>query len=47
MAAAESGPLGILAGSGALPGRLIEACAKARRPAFVLAFVGAADPSAV
>ncbi|MDE2512477.1 MAG: UDP-2,3-diacylglucosamine diphosphatase LpxI, partial [Alphaproteobacteria bacterium] len=47
MAAAESGPLGILAGSGALPGRLIEACAKARRPVFVLAFIGAADPAIV
>jgi len=44
MAAAEPGPLGILAGSGALPGRLIEACAKAGRPVFVLAFIGAADP---
>lgn len=47
MAAAEIGPLGILAGSGALPGRLIEACAKAGRPVFVLAFEGAADPAVV
>jgi lipid-A-disaccharide synthase len=47
MAAAERGPLGILAGSGALPGRLIEACAKNGRPVFVLAFTGAADPAAV
>lgn len=47
MAAAETGPLGILAGSGALPGRLIEACAKAGRPVFVLAFTGAADPAVV
>jgi len=47
MAAAELGPLGILAGSGALPGRLIEACAKARRPVFVLAMTGAADPATV
>ncbi|MDE1930615.1 MAG: lipid-A-disaccharide synthase [Alphaproteobacteria bacterium] len=47
MAAAETGPLGILAGSGALPGRLIEACAKAGRPVFVLAFEGAADPAVV
>src|SRR5215469_12853226 len=47
MAAAETGPLGILAGSGALPGRLIEACAKAGRPVFVLAFTGAADPAIV
>ncbi len=45
--AAEPGPLGILAGSGALPGRLIEACAKAGRPVFVLAFAGAADPAVV
>ncbi|MDE2229346.1 MAG: lipid-A-disaccharide synthase [Alphaproteobacteria bacterium] len=47
MAAAEPGALGILAGSGALPGRLIEACAKAGRPVFVLAFTGAADPAVV
>jgi len=47
MAAVETGPLGILAGSGALPGRLIEACAKAGRPVFVLALTGAADPSVV
>ena len=47
MAAAERGPLGILAGSGALPGRLIEACAKIGRPVFVLAFTGAADPAVV
>src|SRR5487761_1646314 len=40
-------PLGILAGSGALPGRLIEACAEAGRPVFVLAFTGAADPAVV
>ncbi|MGH6976377.1 MAG: LpxI family protein, partial [Stellaceae bacterium] len=47
MAAPEPGPLGILAGSGALPGRLIAACAKAGRPVFVLAFAGAADPAIV
>jgi len=47
MAAVERGPLGILAGSGALPGRLIEACAKTGRPVFVLAFTGAADPAVV
>jgi lipid-A-disaccharide synthase len=47
MAAAERDSLGILAGSGALPGRLIEACAKAGRPVFVLAFTGAADPAVV
>ena len=47
MAAAETGPLGILAGSGALPGCLIEACAKAGRPVFVLAIEGAADSATV
>jgi UDP-2,3-diacylglucosamine hydrolase len=37
--------LGILAGSGELPLRLIEACRAADRPVFVLAFEGAADPA--
>lgn len=37
--------LGILAGSGELPLRLIEACRATGRPAFVLAFEGAADPA--
>ena len=35
--------LGILAGSGELPLRLIDACRAAGRPFFVLAFEGAAD----
>lgn len=37
--------LGILAGSGDLPLRLIEACRATDRPVFVLAFEGAADPA--
>ena len=41
------GTLGILAGSGALPGRLIESCRAARRPVFVLAFEGEADPATI
>ena len=36
--------LGILAGSGELPLRLIDACGAADRPVFVLALEGAADP---
>lgn len=39
--------LGILAGSGELPQRLIEACRTTGRPVFVLAFQGAADPAAL
>jgi UDP-2,3-diacylglucosamine hydrolase len=39
--------LGILAGSGELPLRIIEACRAADRPVFVLAFEGAAAPSLV
>jgi DUF1009 family protein len=41
------GRLGILAGSGELPARLIEACRKEGRPFFVLAFEGEADPAIV
>ncbi len=37
--------LGILAGAGELPLRLIEACRAAERGVFVLAFEGAADPA--
>jgi DUF1009 family protein len=37
--------LGIVAGAGALPLRLVEACRAAQRPVFVLAFEGAADPA--
>ena len=36
--------LGILAGAGELPLRIIEACRAASRPIFVLAFEGSADP---
>jgi DUF1009 family protein len=36
--------LGILAGSGELPLRVIDACRAAGRPVFVLGFAGAADP---
>ena len=39
--------LGILAGAGELPLKLIEACRAQSRPVFVLAFEGAADPAAV
>ena len=37
--------LGILAGAGELPLRVIEACRAAGRPYFVLAFEGSADPA--
>jgi DUF1009 family protein len=37
--------LGILAGSGELPSRLVEACRAAGRPFFILAFEGEADPA--
>jgi len=37
--------LGILAGSGDLPVRLIDACRSVQRPFFVLAFEGEADPA--
>ncbi len=39
--------LGILAGAGELPLRVIEACRAAERPFFVLAFEGSADPALV
>lgn len=39
--------LGILAGSGSLPRRLIEACRADGRPFFVVAFEGETDPQAV
>lgn len=41
------GKLGILAGSGDLPARLIEACRREDRPFFVLAFEGETDPATV
>ncbi len=40
-----AGKLGILAGAGELPLRLIEACRAEARPVFVLAFEGSADPA--
>jgi lipid-A-disaccharide synthase len=39
--------LGIVAGAGDLPRRIIEACRAAGRPVYVLALEGAADPSLV
>lgn len=39
--------LGILAGAGELPLRIIEACRAADRPVFVLAFEDSADPATV
>ncbi|MBV8492268.1 MAG: LpxI family protein, partial [Alphaproteobacteria bacterium] len=40
-------PLGIIAGSGALPRRIIERCRAAGREVFVLALEGAADQATV
>jgi DUF1009 family protein len=42
-----AGKLGILAGSGELPLRLIEACRAQGRPYFVLAFEGSCDPASL
>jgi UDP-2,3-diacylglucosamine hydrolase len=42
-----AGKLGILAGSGELPLRLIEACRAQARPYFVLAFAGSCDPQSL
>jgi UDP-2,3-diacylglucosamine hydrolase len=44
---AAEGPLGIIAGNGALPRRLVESCRTAGRPVFVLAFEGEADQATV
>ncbi len=41
------GPLGIIAGSGGLPRRVIESCRAAGREVFVLALEGAADHATV
>jgi len=43
----SAGPLGIIAGNGALPRRLIENCRASGRPVFVLALEGDADPETV
>src|SRR5690349_9700719 len=45
--AGQAPKLGILAGAGALPARLVEACRAAGRPHFVLAFEGETDPATV
>ena len=42
-----AGKLGILAGGGELPQRLVEACRAAGREVFVLAFEGQTDPGTV
>ena len=42
-----AGKLGILAGSGELPLRLIEACRAQGRPYFVLGFAGFCDPASL
>ena len=41
------GPLGIIAGSGGLPRRLVDSCRGAGRAVFVLALEGAADPDMI
>lgn len=41
------GKLGIIAGGGTLPGRLIEACRRTERPFFVLALDGFAEPAVI
>jgi DUF1009 family protein len=43
----SAGPLGIIAGSGALPRRLVQNCRAAGRPVFVLALQGEADEATV
>jgi DUF1009 family protein len=45
--AGASSKLGILAGAGELPSRVIDACRALERPFFVIAFEGSADPAAV
>jgi DUF1009 family protein len=45
--AGASPKLGILAGAGELPLRVIDACRAAERPFFVIAFEGSADPAVV
>lgn len=41
------GPLGVVAGGGSLPRRVIDSCLAAGREVFVLALEGAAEPSTV
>jgi UDP-2,3-diacylglucosamine hydrolase len=45
--ARPQGPLGIIAGSGGLPRRLIETCNASKREVFVLALEGEAEPETV
>jgi UDP-2,3-diacylglucosamine hydrolase len=45
--ASAPSPLGIIAGSGALPRRLIESCCSKGRQVFVLALEGEAEPEAL
>ncbi|HVH80440.1 MAG TPA: UDP-2,3-diacylglucosamine diphosphatase LpxI [Stellaceae bacterium] len=45
--AQSSGPVGIIAGSGSLPRRLIESCRTLGRDVFVLALEGEAEPEAL
>ena len=47
MTASGAGPLGIVAGSGGLPRRVIEKCRSDGRAVFVLALEGEADPETV
>ena len=47
MAANADGPLGIIAGSGRLPRRLIEHCRAEGRDVFVVAIEGEAEPDTV
>ena len=42
-----SGPLGVIAGGGGLPRRVIDGCRAAGREVFVLALEGAAEPATV
>jgi UDP-2,3-diacylglucosamine hydrolase len=44
---APQGPLGVIAGGGGLPGRVIESCRAAGRAVFVVALQGEADPAIV
>lgn len=44
---APQGPLGVIAGGGGLPGRVIDSCRAAGRAVFVVALQGEADPAIV
>lgn len=47
MAAKPSGTLGIIAGSGGLPLKLVESCRRQQREVFILALEGEAEPEIV